>query len=274
MSRSPSLACQRSKTRLISSSSRTSQGSTKCGADGSGQRPDAPLDERGHGAEPDLGALVVQCPGDAPGDRMVVGDAEHQRLLALEQAFSIAVVGGPGQPPADPRPGHGRGDIDCRGPRAGGGRLGPSVRLGGLGLRLSCGFLAGGVGGRSSGQLHQFGRSSVGSAPVRRSLGSDPGEPRPGLRPRLRASDPFLRVQTPPAPIVTFIRETAPEGARPEHNFHSGATQCERSGVAALQTRHCASGRRFEKELTRPPTHPAPRPKRSRRRANVGRPRK
>ena len=51
----------------------------------SGQRPDAALDQRSHRAEADVGALVVERLGDAPGDRMVVGDAEDERLLALEQ---------------------------------------------------------------------------------------------------------------------------------------------------------------------------------------------
>ena len=56
------------------------------------RRADA-LGERDHPAaealalvgEGELGALRGEGPGDAPGDRMVVGDAEDQRALACEQ---------------------------------------------------------------------------------------------------------------------------------------------------------------------------------------------
>ncbi len=66
-------------------------------ADGGGQRPNAALDQRRHRAEPDVGALVVERLGDAPGDRVVVGDAEDEGLLALQQPFAGAVVGWTGE---------------------------------------------------------------------------------------------------------------------------------------------------------------------------------
>ena len=39
--------------------------------------------------KPDLGALVVERPRDAPGDRVVVRDPEDQRVLAVEQAHLV-----------------------------------------------------------------------------------------------------------------------------------------------------------------------------------------
>src|SRR5450756_2162032 len=65
-------------------------------SDRRGERADAALDERRHRAEADFGALVVESFSDSPGDRMVVCDAEYERLLTLEQAVANAVVGGPG----------------------------------------------------------------------------------------------------------------------------------------------------------------------------------
>ena len=44
-----------------------------------GKRPDALLDQALDGREADLGALRVERPGDAPGDRVIVRDAEDQR---------------------------------------------------------------------------------------------------------------------------------------------------------------------------------------------------
>src|SRR4029079_10517029 len=52
------------------------------------QRPDALLDERLDGREPDLGALGVERPGDPPGDRVVVRDAEDQGVPALEKSHA------------------------------------------------------------------------------------------------------------------------------------------------------------------------------------------
>src|SRR5664279_3045132 len=80
-----------------------------------GERADAPLDERSHRAESNLGALVVESLGDSPGDRVVVCDTEHERLLALEQSIPIAVVDRPGQAAANSRLRAGRGDFDGRG---------------------------------------------------------------------------------------------------------------------------------------------------------------
>ena len=60
------------------------------GADGLGERPDPSLDERLDGAEADGGSLRVERLGDAPGDGVVVGDPEDERLLALEQPHPSA----------------------------------------------------------------------------------------------------------------------------------------------------------------------------------------
>jgi hypothetical protein len=153
------------------------------GADGSGQRPDASLDERRHRAEPDLGALVVERLGDAPGDRVVVGDAEHQRLLAREQAGVFAVFVWSGQSVADARFGDRAGDLDGGRPRLSGARLGPDH--GCLHRRLRLGWrLHGRVACRSLGHCHGFRRSSAvchsGIAGLR---GRDPGGPPSSRRP-------------------------------------------------------------------------------------------
>ena len=50
------------------------------------QRPDALLDQALDRREADERALVVERPGDAPGDRVVVGDPEDQGLLPVEQS--------------------------------------------------------------------------------------------------------------------------------------------------------------------------------------------
>ena len=55
------------------------------GADRVGERSNAPLDQRRHRTEANPGALIVQPLRYPPGDRMVVGDAENQGLLAVEQ---------------------------------------------------------------------------------------------------------------------------------------------------------------------------------------------
>ena len=77
---------QRAKTRAMSSSDWTSHGSTNVDPIEVGQRLDALGDEALDGAEPDLGALVVEGPRDAPGDRVVVGDPEDEGRLPVEQS--------------------------------------------------------------------------------------------------------------------------------------------------------------------------------------------
>ena len=54
-----------------------------------GQRPDALLDQALDRREADLGALGVERLGDPPGDRVVVGDAEDERRLAVEQSHPV-----------------------------------------------------------------------------------------------------------------------------------------------------------------------------------------
>ena len=54
------------------------------GADALRQRPNPLLEHHLDGAEAQLAAVLVQRLGDAPGDGVVVGDAEYQRLLARE----------------------------------------------------------------------------------------------------------------------------------------------------------------------------------------------
>jgi hypothetical protein len=39
--------------------------------------------------EPDAAALVEDFPGDRPGDRVVVGDAEHQAFESFEPAHAV-----------------------------------------------------------------------------------------------------------------------------------------------------------------------------------------
>ena len=51
-------------------------------ADAVRERPDALLDHHLDRREADLATLLMQRLGDAPGDGVVVGDAEYQRLLA------------------------------------------------------------------------------------------------------------------------------------------------------------------------------------------------
>ena len=80
---------QRAKTRAICSSDWTSHGSTNVEPIEVGQRPDALLDQALDRREADLGALGVERLGDAPGDRVVVGDAEDERRLAVEQSHPI-----------------------------------------------------------------------------------------------------------------------------------------------------------------------------------------
>ena len=79
-------------TPAICSSDWTSQGSTNVEPIDVGQRPDPPLDQALDRREAERRALVVQRLGDAPGDRVVVRDAEDQRLLAVEQAHRVSIV--------------------------------------------------------------------------------------------------------------------------------------------------------------------------------------
>ena len=58
-------------------------------ADRCGERSDALLDQAFDRGEPDLGALIVEGAGDPPGDRVVVGDAEDERRLAIEQSHLV-----------------------------------------------------------------------------------------------------------------------------------------------------------------------------------------
>jgi hypothetical protein len=60
--------------------------------DGLRQRPDASLDQCLDRREPDRCALGVEGLGDAPRDRVVVGDAEDQRLLAVESSHRAVVL--------------------------------------------------------------------------------------------------------------------------------------------------------------------------------------
>ena len=53
--------------------------------DGFGERPDALVDQALDRREADRGALAVEGARDAPRDGVVVGHAEDQRVLALEQ---------------------------------------------------------------------------------------------------------------------------------------------------------------------------------------------
>ena len=55
------------------------------GPDGVRERPDPPLDQALDRREADDRALVVEGLGDAPGDRVVVRDPEHERLAPVEQ---------------------------------------------------------------------------------------------------------------------------------------------------------------------------------------------
>ncbi len=54
-------------------------------ADQFGEWSDALVDQAFDRRESDVGALRVQRLGDAPRDRVVVGDPEHERVLAVEQ---------------------------------------------------------------------------------------------------------------------------------------------------------------------------------------------
>ena len=75
-----------------------------------GERPDAPLEQALDRREAERRALVVERLGDAPGDRVVVRDAEDQRLLAVEQAHAVLprasvaepTIGPCPEPPAEP----------------------------------------------------------------------------------------------------------------------------------------------------------------------------
>ena len=74
-------------------------------ADRRGQRPDPLLDEALDRREADLRALVVQRLRDAPGDRMVVRDAEDERRLAVQQSHRSLLRGSdtlPSCPTVDP----------------------------------------------------------------------------------------------------------------------------------------------------------------------------
>ena len=69
--------------------------------DGLGQGPHALLDQALDRREADLGALGVERLGDPPGDRVVVGDAEDERRLALEQSHPVLrAVSSPGSLPS------------------------------------------------------------------------------------------------------------------------------------------------------------------------------
>ena len=54
-----------------------------------GQRTDPLLDEHLHRREADRGTLAVERLGDAPGDGVVVGQAEDQGALALQQTHQL-----------------------------------------------------------------------------------------------------------------------------------------------------------------------------------------
>ena len=69
-------------------------------ADRLGQRTDPPLDQALDRREADLGTLVVEGSRDPPGDRMVVGDAEDQRVAAVEQAHPCPPASNPRSIPA------------------------------------------------------------------------------------------------------------------------------------------------------------------------------
>ena len=62
-------------------------------AHGLGQLPDALLDSLTLVGERELGALVVEALRDRPGDRALVRDAEHERLLAVEPPGHGAILG-------------------------------------------------------------------------------------------------------------------------------------------------------------------------------------
>ena len=80
---------QRAKTRSICSSDWTSHGSMKVEPIDSASGPHALLDQALDRREADLGALGVERLGDPPGDRVVVGDAEDERRLAVEQSHPV-----------------------------------------------------------------------------------------------------------------------------------------------------------------------------------------
>ena len=62
------------------------------GADGFGERDGAPSERSALIGEGKLGALTVQHPGDAPGDRTVVGDAHHQPSLSGHQRRGLSDI--------------------------------------------------------------------------------------------------------------------------------------------------------------------------------------
>src|SRR5206468_4069681 len=64
-------------------------GLDECRSDRGGQRPDAPFDQALDRREPEGRTLVVEGLRDAPRDRVVVRDAEDQRLLAVEQPHRL-----------------------------------------------------------------------------------------------------------------------------------------------------------------------------------------
>ena len=65
--------------------SSTSQGMAILRADRFGERLDPPAERLALVGEGELRAVRGERPGDAPGDRMVVGDPHHQAALALHQ---------------------------------------------------------------------------------------------------------------------------------------------------------------------------------------------
>ncbi len=62
--------------------------------DGLGELADALLDPLALVGERELRALVGEPPSDRPGDRALVGDTQHERLLPLESAGHAATLNG------------------------------------------------------------------------------------------------------------------------------------------------------------------------------------
>ena len=58
----------------------------KGGADAGGERLDPFFEDVAGIAEAQLGPFCVECLGDAPGDRVFVGDSEDQSFFSTEQA--------------------------------------------------------------------------------------------------------------------------------------------------------------------------------------------
>ncbi len=89
MSSESCVSAQRAKTRrdlLVGSDvARLHEGR----ADRLGERPHALLDEALDRREADLGAFRMEGLGDPPRDRVVVGDAEDERRLAVEQSHPV-----------------------------------------------------------------------------------------------------------------------------------------------------------------------------------------